>query len=147
MDTQATEAIEWCEQARLEIASVKPHFIRRHKWQLTTREEQDKIILFVRLQHKYHTDRIRVLKLTYGPGFPRERPRESFVDPNDYDSEGLEYWIDDNNRAFKSNHNPPVICLEGTWGFHQVLHKERDPFRASLNKLLLEVQQCFNNTP
>ena len=147
MNVQTKEVVEWREQALAEIASVKPQFTRRHEWQLETRLEQDKIILFVRMRHNRHTDRIRVLKLTYGPGFPRERPRESFVDPSAYNNEGLEHWIDDNNHAFKPNHNPPVICLEGTWGFHQVLHKERDPFRASLNKLLLEVQQCFNNTP
>jgi hypothetical protein len=147
MSDTTQEAVAWGEQALAEIASVKPRFIQKHEWQLTTREEQDKVILLVRMRHKRHPERIHVLKLLYGPGFPRERPRESFVDPNNYENEGLQFWIDDGNNAFKRNHNPAVICLEGTWGFHHVLHKERNPLVASLNKFLLEAQQCFDNTP
>lgn len=137
----------WRALALAEIASVKEHFIRRNEWQLTTIEEPDRIMLFVRLRHKAHPERIRVLKLVYGTGFPRVRPREGFVDPNNFQNEGLEFWIDDNEQAFKRNHNPAAICLEGTWGFHHVLHQDRDPMRASLNKLLLEIQQCFDKTP
>lgn len=145
MDESSLEP--WRESALNEIASVKPRFIERNEWDLTIRQEQNTVTLLVKMRHKRHKDRVRVLKLTYGPGFPRERPRESFVDPSNYDNEGLEFWIDDRDHAFKRNHNPPAICLEGTWGFHSVLHKDRDPLRASLNKLLLEVQQCFDNTP
>lgn len=137
----------WREQALAEITSLKPRFVERHEWQLTTRQQQDSVVLFVRMRHKHHVERVHVLKLTYGPGFPRKRPRESFVDPDNYDCEGLKFWINDHDHAFKRNHNPPAICLEGTWGFHSVLHKDRDPLRSSLNKLLLEVQQCFDNTP
>lgn len=147
MSDTATEALMWRKQALAEIASVKPRFIKKHEWQLTTDQEPDKVVLFIRMRHKNHPERVHVLKLTYGAGFPNERPRESFVDPNNYDNEGLEFWIDDGNHAFKRTHNPPSICLEGTYGFHHVLHKDRNPLVASLNKFLLEAQQCFDKTP
>ncbi len=145
----ADEIPAWKKQAQAEIASVKEHFINLHGWVITSEEALERITLFVRLRHTNHPERIRVLKLEYGPEFPQVRPREGFVDPNDYQKDGLEFWIDDSQQkqAFKREHNPPVICLEGTWGFHSVLHKERDPMRASLNKLLLEIQQCFDLTP
>jgi hypothetical protein len=137
----------WKEKALQEIASVKQHFIHKHGWQLKTVDGDDHITLYVRLTHRNHPERIRMLRLVYGPGFPTERPREGFIDPENPDQEGIEFWIDDGERAFKRGHNPPVICLEGTWGFHQVLHRERDPLRANLNKLLLEIQSCFDQTP
>lgn len=137
----------WKERAIDEIASVKLQFIKRHEWQLQTIVDKSQVVLYVRLRHKSHPERIRIFRLVYGPGFPQERPREGFVDPENWDREGTEFWIDDGEQAFKRTHNPPVICLEGTWGFHQVLHRERDPLRANLNKLLLEVQACFNRTP
>lgn len=138
---------EWQRQALAEIASIKQRFIEKHGWQLKVAEDAECITLYVRLHHRRHPERIRMLRLDYGPGFPGERPREGFVNPDDLEQEGIEYWIDDGNGAFKPQHNPPVICLEGTWGFHHVLHRDRDPRRASLNKLLLEIQQCFDKTP
>jgi hypothetical protein len=141
------ENLEWQRTALAEIASVKPRFIEKHGWQLRVVEDTDRVTLYVRLRHKHHRERVRMLRLVYGPGFPGERPREGFVNPEDPDQEGLEFWIDDGEGAFKLKHNPPVICLEGTWGFHHELHRDRDPRRSSLNKLLLETQQCLDKTP
>ncbi|MCI0590814.1 MAG: hypothetical protein L0Y67_04300 [Gammaproteobacteria bacterium] len=138
---------EWHAKALAEIASIKQHFIEKYGWQIKVVENTDLITLYMRLQHIRHPERVHMLRLAYGPGFPEERPREGFVNPNDLEQEGLEYWIDDSEGAFKLKHNPAVICLEGTWGFHHVLHRDRDPRHASLNKLLLEIQQCFDRTP
>lgn len=146
MGEQDSDSKHWRDLALAEISSVKDYFKRKHNWQLTVVEESEQIKLYVRFQHKRHCDRVRVLRLVYGPGFPRERPREDFVDPNNFAKVGQEFWIDDGDRAFKLTNEPPAICLEGTWGFHQVLHRERDPLRANLNKLLLEIQQCFDET-
>lgn len=145
MGEEAT-AKRWKEKALQEIAMIKPRFVQRCGWQLETVIEEDRVILYVRLQHRHHPARVRVLRLTYGPSFPDERPREAFVDPENPDQEGIEFWIDDGERAFKQNHNPPVICLEGTWGFHHRLHKDRDPSQANINRLLLEIQTCFDRT-
>jgi hypothetical protein len=135
---------EWQKAALAEIASLKPRFIENHGWQLKVVEGAGRVTLYVRLRHKNDPERVRMLRLAYGPGFPGERPREGFVNPNDLEQEGPEYWIHDGNGAFRLDHNPAVICLEGTWGFHHVLHRDRDPRHASLNKLLLEIQQCFD---
>lgn len=145
--SQTIDQSEWKRLALAEVASVKEHFCEKYEWELRTVETNTTVTLFVRLRHKKHPDRIRVLKLTYGPGFPQQRPRESFVNPDNFEQEGVEFWIDDGNRAFKVTHNPPVICLEGTWGFHHKLHRERDPLKANLNKLLVEIQKCYDKTP
>lgn len=136
----------WREEALKEIKSIKPYWIRKYRWNPQVVVLEDKVVLYLRFTHSHLSNRQKILRLEYGPNFPAERPREGFVNPHKWDEEGLEYWINDGGRAFKRDHNPPVICLEGTWGFHQVLHRERDPLQANLNKLLLEIQQCFDIT-
>jgi len=136
--------MDWREQALKEIESIKQHFITKYGWGVSRVDESARTLLYVRFINKTQTQPIeKVLRLAYEEGFPNQRPREGFVNPTDLSQEGLEFWMDDGQQAFKSTHNPPVICLEGTWGFHHILHKERDPHKANINKLLLEVQKCF----
>lgn len=137
---------DWRQTALAEIASIKPRFIEKHGWQITVVADESRVTLFVRLRHVRDPKRVRMLRLVYGPGFPAERPREGFVNPDDLEQEGLEFWINDGEGALKLQRTVPVICLEGTWGFHHVLHRDRDPRRASLNKLLLEIQECYDKT-
>lgn len=137
----------WKSAAKTEIGSIKGHFAQKHGWKISIREEPDYIYLFVEFRHARKPDNRKVFRLAYSPSFPTERPRENFVNPENFDQEGPQFWIDDGQSAFKSQHNPPVICLEGTWGFHHNLHRDRPPERAVLTKLLLEIQACYDKTP
>lgn len=137
---------KWQDLARGEINSIKQHFVQKYGWEIQAKDADDCIHLFVRMQHSRDSGNIKVLRLTYGPKFPNERPREEFVNPDNYEESGLEYWIEDNTHAFKTNRNPPAICLQGTWGFHHSLHRDRDPLQANINQLLRDVQLCLNKT-
>lgn len=136
----------WRELAWNEINSIKPYLIKKYAWEITVKEEENQIFLYVRMRHAQNCENVKVLRLEYGSKFPNERPRENFVNPSNLDEAGIQYWIKDNEQAFKTRRNPPVICLPGTWGFHHDLHKERDPLQANLNRLLRDVQICFNKT-
>ena len=138
------DTLDWKVAARAEIESIKDHFAKKHGWRIFVREEPECILLFVEFRHAFKPENRKVLCLSYGPHYPSERPRESFVNPDNFNEEGSQFWIDDGQKAFKSRQNPPVICLEGTWGFHHKLHRDRPPEKAILTKLLLEIQTCFN---
>lgn len=140
------QAITWRELAWTEIRSIKSYLIEKYAWEITFNEDENRIFLYVRMQHQKDAKNVKVLRLEYGPNFPNERPRENFANPSNFDEIGTQYWIRDNEQAFKAGRNPPVICLPGTWGFHHDLHKERDPLQANLNQLLRDVQICFNRT-
>lgn len=137
--------ITWKDLAWKEIHDIKPFFLEKYGWEVKTDEDGDQIRLYVRMPHP-SKDELKVLLLTYDAGFPQKRPREDFANPENYDETGTQFWINDGQHAFKSNHNPPVICLQGTWGFHHVLHKEKDAMKANLNLLLRDVQLCYNKT-
>lgn len=143
----ATPDNDWKSAAKAEIASIKKHFAEKHDWQISFEEGSDQLHLYVVFRHASRTDYKKVLRLTYMAEFPTVRPREAFVNPENYGQEGPEFWIDDQQKAFKSQQQPPVICLEGTWGFHHKLHRDRPVEKAVLTKLLLEIQACFNRTP
>jgi len=139
-----SKAADWKQAAWSEIQSIKPYYIQRHGWEIKTEEDDDSIRLHVKMAHQ-EKGPVKVFLLTYTSGFPEIRPREDFVNPDNYSQSGIEYWIEDNQQAFKTTHNEgPIICLQGTWGFHHVLHKDRDPLQAKINLLLKEVQLCFN---
>ena len=138
--------ITWRELVRKEIKSIKPYLIEKYAWGITFKEEENHIFLYVRMRHGQHHEKVKVLRLVYGPKFPKERPREDFVNPDNFDEDGIQYWINDQQQAFKTDRVPPVICLQGTWGFHHDLHKEKDPLQANLNRLLRDVQICFNKS-
>jgi hypothetical protein len=144
--TNTDEPLNWRERTLAEITSVKPHFVRKHQWELTTSELAEAIILYVRFRHTKQADRVKVLRLVYGAKFPLERPQEGFVNPEDYKQEGLEFWINDNQGAFKTKNVPPAICLVGTYGFHHVLHKDRSPLQVNLTTLLAEIQAQYDKT-
>lgn len=138
------QVLTWQQLAWNEIKSIKPYLIKKYAWEISVSEEGDQIFLYVRMNHVQHCKNVKVLRLGYGPNFPGERPREDFVNPSNFGEAGIQYWINDNEQAFKTSRNPPVICLPGTWGFHHDLHKERDPLQVNLNRLLRDVQICFN---
>jgi hypothetical protein len=137
---------KWRDRARAEIRSLKEFWIRKHGWSPLVRNGEAEALegpidLYV---HLIRNRRSFVLKLRYEQDFETAGRREAFVNPEDLDVTGIEFWPHDVN-AIKAGHTPPAICLEGTWGFHSALHKERDGRLANLNKLLLELQQCMTS--
>src|SRR5687768_9871064 len=124
---------DWRQRARSEIRGVKEFWSRRYGWSPEIRNAGPETIdrpidLYVRFSRK---DRVFVLRLRYQEDFETAGRREAFVDPEDWRLTGPQFWPHD-VAAVKATHNPPSICLEGTWGFHSVLHKERDGRVANL---------------
>lgn len=134
--------MDWRTNALAEIRGIKPHWGQRYGWAPVVRERDGCIELFVRFNSR-KLGRTFTLRLRYQNDFETAGRREAFVDPENLDVEGLEFWPPEKG-AFKRNHNPPAICLEGTYGFHSHLHKDRDGRQANLNRLLIEIQQCLN---
>lgn len=140
----------WREKALAEIQGIKAVWASRYGWDPETREREGDIDLYVRFARRGPgtppgeevVERF-VLRLRYQSDFDTAGRREAFVNPEDLDEEGPQFWPSAISGINPGN-NPPAICLEGTWGFHSVLHRERDGRRASLNRLLMEIQQCLN---
>ena len=126
------------ETALQEIEGIKPAFIRSKNWKVKTRESGDKILLYVEMQSK---GRKYVLRLTCGPDMPRERPRETFVSPENWDEDGPQFWP--SGGPFRPAESGGVICIPGVWGFHEVLHRgdvNNTPEQQTVLKTLLMIQ-------
>jgi hypothetical protein len=145
-------ARDWRAEALEEIRSIKPRWIEKYGWspdinaQGELENEIDLYVRFQRLEADQPTDappRSYLLRLRYLADFKAAGRREQFVDPEDRTREGAEYWPTNIN-GFNPGANPPTICLEGTYGFHSQLHRERAGERANLNRLLLEIQKCLS---
>lgn len=134
--------MDWRETAHGEIQSIKPHWVQRYGWSPSLRECGEHIDLYVHL-NSCTLERTFVLRLRYEHDFELAGRREDFVDPDNLQVEGAQFWPAGVS-GFNPGNNPRTICLEGTWGFHSLHHKERDPGAANLNKLLMEVQKCIN---
>lgn len=136
----------WKDSALAEISTIKSRWSERFGWAPAVRREADRIDLFVRFSRRRNADEQYVLRLRYPHDFRTAGRREAFVDPDDYDGEGLEFWPRGvrSLKLHEGNSKPPMICLEGTWGFHSHLHRDRDGRRAKLNQLLMELQACMD---
>ncbi len=141
----------WRAEALEEIRSIKPRWVEKYGWspQIDTDEEHaDYIDLYVRFRRREPgqaadaAPKTYVLRLRYLADFKTAGRREQFVDPEDWTKEGSAYWPT-GVTGYNPGSSPPTICLEGTYGFHSQLHRERDGRRANLNKLLLEIQKCL----
>lgn len=133
---------DWREAALAEIDSIKSTWSERYGWQPDIRKHEDHIDLYVHFYQNGEDSETYVLRLRYLPDFQTSGRKETFVNPDDWGEEGTKFWPSGN--AFKTNRNPPAICLEGTRGFHTDLHRDRAARKASLNKLLIEIQRCLN---
>lgn len=126
------------EAARREIGRIKPAYVRSKGWTVATREREDAILLYVEMPHK---GRRHVLRLTCGPGMPAQRPREAFVNPDNWDEEGPQFWP--SGGPFRPSESGGVICIPGVWGFHEVLHRgdaNHPPEQQTILKTLLMTQ-------
>jgi hypothetical protein len=137
----------WKDKAREEIAGIKQVWSNRYAWcpvvaEADPNSDEGVMDLYVRFVRK---DREYVVRLRYEKDFETAGRRETFVDAKDVRLEGPGYWPTDMD-AVKHSNNPPAICLEGTWGFHSVLHRERDGRLATLNRLLMELQICMRKS-
>ncbi len=137
----------WRERALAEIAAIKPAWEKRYRWAPDVREGDGLIDLFVRFSSRgaspNEEEKQFVVRLRYESDFETAGRREVFVNPENYEEEGIEYWPQ-GVQGINPGNNPPAICLEGTWGFHSVLHRDRDGRSANLNRLLIEIQRCLN---
>ena len=130
----------WRNKALAEIQGIRPHWVQKHGW--APRVEQGDEHLGLHINFTQRSGRKYLLRLRYEKDFETAGRREAFVNPDAPDREGLEFWPDGD--AFKKSENPPKICLEGVYGFHSGLHRDRDGRAAKLNKLLMEIQKCLN---
>jgi hypothetical protein len=143
----------WRAAALAEIRSIKAHWVEKYGWAPLVEDQDGRIDLYVRFVRQaprsgqpVETDaqvERWTLRLRYQDDFATAGRREAFVDPDDVGREGVAFWPT-GHAAFKRDNSPPVICLEGTWGFHSFLHRERNGRQASLNKLLMEIQECLD---
>lgn len=134
---------EWRDSAITEARSVKKLWAIRYEWDPIVIENDDWIDLFIQFRIKGNPERIHILRLRYEMDFETAGRREAFVNPENHEEAHLQYWPTGVG-VIKNTHNPPAICLWGTWGFHSVLHKDEDGRKANLNILLIEIQQCLN---
>ena len=140
----------WRERALTEIASIKPKWSERHNWRPVVQQPEPDgdgnvayVDLFVRFTGKKTGDKSFMLRLRYEPKYETEGRREAFVNPEKPTVEGPQFWPVSIS-GINPTHAPPTICLEGTWGFHSIHHKERPGRVANLNKLLQEIQRCLD---
>lgn len=134
----------WREAALAELASIKPQWSSRYGWSPIVVEADEHIDLLVHFSSDGESTGQKkfVLRLRYRADYETAGRLESFLDPNGLNASGREFWPE--GEAFKADHHPPAVCLEGTYGFHSVLHRDRDGRRAQLNKLLMEIQRCLS---
>lgn len=135
----------WRDDARVEIVDLKPHFVEKYGWQprLVESDDAEALELFVRLRSRRHPDRVFVLRLRYKEDWQTAGRRESFVDPDDPEREGIEHWPTGVS-GVKLQHSPPCICLRGTWGYHSVLHTDHLMGDTTLLNLLVELQTVLD---
>lgn len=136
--------MDWREKAQAEIRGIKATWATKYGWAPEVQEQEgsDGIDLHVRFVAK-KSGRQFALRLRYQSDFETAGRREAFVDPENVECEGSQFWPTGVS-GFNSTNSPQTICLEGTWGFHSHHHRDRDGRRANLNKLLMEIQKCLN---
>jgi hypothetical protein len=137
---------EWRERARKEIEGIKPYWNEQYGWDPHLEDGLDAIDLFVRFseaQPSGATPRTYLLRLRYQSDFETAGRREAFVNPDKRTEEAPGFWPSSGGGVFRSNESQ--ICLEGTFGFHSHLHRERDGRVANLNRLLMEIQKILNS--
>lgn len=141
---------DWCARVRTEIRGISTFWVEKYGWNPHVAEEEAHIDLFVTFTRRIsRPDRpsqqevkTYVLRLRYQSDFETAGRRENFVNGENFDEEGILFWPA-GVAGINPTHNPPTICLEGTFGFHSIHHKDRDGRVASLNRLLIEIQQCM----
>lgn len=134
----------WRGAALAEIRGIKTQWADRYGWCPHLRRGKDHLDLLVTFtRRRPEPSQAFVLRLRYGSDFKIAGRREEFVDPKDPSKGGPEYWP--KNMRGVAMRDRPYLCLEGTWGFHCVLHPERPAQRASLNRLLMEIEKCLNS--
>ena len=135
----------WRQDAQAEIEGLKPHFVSKYGWapRIVESDSQDVLDLYVTFCSKRLDGRVLVLRLRYLPDWQVAGRREAFVSPQDPAVEGITHWPA-NVRGINPQHDPPVICLRGAWGYHSVLHAGQPMGDSTLLTLLLELQVVLN---
>jgi len=89
---------------------------------------------------KKHTVRLRC-----DNGYPIVAPSVTFVDPADFKVEGVQFWPDDGERAFKRQPVPPFLCIPGTREYYEH-HREVQivPKDVSLPKIVADLVTMMN---
>lgn len=126
-----------------DIASLKASWVMKHRWAASAAQVTDATDLYIEFRRKREPDRRYVLRLRYQSGWKGAGRREEFVNPSDYSDCGPQYWPQ-NVDGINPTHNPPAICLKGSWGYHSVLHTGESAEGTSLNRFLKELQQVMD---
>jgi hypothetical protein len=141
--------VTWREDARAEIGELKPYFVTKYGWapRIVEPGGQEILDLHLTLTSKRLAGRVFGLRLRYLPDWQVAGRREEFVNPRETTEEGPAYWPPAEGtsvRGINPRHDPPAICLRGTWGYHSVLHADRPMGDSTLLNLLLELQNVFD---
>jgi hypothetical protein len=136
--------VGWRQDARAEIEGLKPYFMKKYGWvpRIVEPDGQEMLDLYVTFRSKRLGGRLLALRLRYLLDWQVAGRREAFVSPQDPADEGLANWPPQtaNVRGINPQHDPPVICLRGAWGYHSVLHADQPMGDSTLLTLLLELQ-------
>ncbi len=141
----------WREAALAEATSLKPYYVGKYGWKPEVVDAGAEVIyLFVHLRGRRFPDQEYLLRLRYQPDWQKAGRREAFVDADDRDQAGPEFWPPQGaplNPTYMHNGVlTPAICLRGVFGFHSVLHTERpmETEDAGLLHFLVELQKVMD---
>lgn len=130
-------------EARAQISGIKRRFVEKYGWELKIDQGDGILTLYVTMRHS-RTARQYTLRLIFTRSFPSEMPKETFVNPENHNQEGREFWPNDNGRAFRSDGR---ICIRGVYGCDNVLHRNQfNPYDRQLVETLLEIQNQIDRT-
>jgi hypothetical protein len=143
--------VDWREAALAEATSLKPYYVDKYGWNPEVVDAGAEVIdLFVHLRGRRFPGQDYLLRLRYQPDWQKAGRRESFVDPENRDVAGREFWPPEGN-GLNPNYPwngvvTPVMCLRGVWGFHSVLHTERPMEKEDpgLLHFLVELQKVMD---
>lgn len=143
--------MDWREAALAEATSLKAYHVDKYGWKPEVVETAAEVIdLFVHLRGRRFPDQQYVLRLRYQPDWQAAGRREAFVDPENRDVAGREFWPPEGN-GLNPNYPwngvvTPVMCLRGVWGFHSVLHTDRPMEKEDpgLLHFLVELQKVMD---
>jgi hypothetical protein len=138
--------VTWREDARAESEGLKPYFVQKYGWAPRSAEPdgQDALDLYVTLTSKRLDGQVFMVRLRYLPDWQVAGRRETFVNPQTADEEGTAHWPPQGVPSINPQHDPPVICLRGVWGYHSVLHADRPMGDSTLLTFLLELQRVLD---
>jgi hypothetical protein len=85
------------------------------------------------------------IRLRCDNGYPLTAPSVTFVSSENFKAEGVQFWPDDGEQAFKRKSSPPFICIPGTREYYEHHREVQVGLRdVSLAKIVTELVTMMN---